>query len=117
MERVEGFKKHNSSKTGELFQFDKWPQLNITVGFADSWANAADRVLVEFEERDRKAVADLFRKMADSLDGEELFKPGRTGRVIGIQVSEQLLESGKNNPGIKKILMLDLESAVDQALS
>ncbi|MGV9360657.1 hypothetical protein [Amycolatopsis sp. NPDC003731] len=70
MERVEGFKKNTSSQTVERFEFDRVKKMEVIIvgdpakELRKAWARVA------FEERDRKAVADLFRKMADSLDAE-----------------------------------------------
>lgn len=106
MDSVEGFKSFNSSKAVEIFQAEKLPGIRIQAASENGqfeWSNMVrvgygfKKLAIEFEERDRKAVADLFRKMADSLDGEELFKPGSTGRVT---------------PGMAR-LMLDIDKAAD----
>jgi hypothetical protein len=106
MERVEGFKKNNRSKITETFEFDKWPSLNIETGVTDSWRAAADRVLVEFEEIDRKAVADLFRKMADGLEGGDL---QNAPKLNGARIQSWDDETGLNSVIIGDTTLNDLK--------
>jgi len=124
MERVEGFKKFNVGKITETFAFDSIGdfkvhgegggfKLKMTIGNEPQKdVTTQGRVQVTFDQRDRKAVADLFHKMADSLDAPSIGhyvgtiesydeKSGLNSVKVGDEVLSNLRVVGNEKAGFK----------------